>query len=130
MRSNPTKGDTKKYYEFHKDHSHHIDDCIQLRKEIEYLIKQGNLRRYIAPKDRNQAPPSPPRQPAPSQHQQPLGEINMIFREFAGGGGSSSSKKAHLRSIRSGETLEVHAMSKSPQLDTTITFSNSDMEGC
>ena len=42
----------------------------------------------------------------------------------------SSAKKAHLRSIISGETLEVQAVSKLPRLDNTITFSNSDMEGC
>ena len=34
-----------------------------------------------------------------------------------------------MRSIRSGETLEVQIVSKLPQLDTTITFSNFDMEG-
>ena len=33
-------------------------------------------------------------------------------------------------SIKSGETLEVQAVSKIPRLDTTITFSDSDMEGC
>ena len=54
----------------------------------------------------------------------------MISRGFTGGGESNSAKKAHLRSIRSGETLEVQAVSKFPWLDTTITFSNSDMEGC
>ena len=54
----------------------------------------------------------------------------MIFEGFAGGGESSSARKAHLRSIKSGETLEVQAVSKFPQLDTTITFSDSDMEGC
>ena len=53
----------------------------------------------------------------------------MIFGGFVGGGESSSAKKAHLRSIRSGETLEVQVVSKLPQLDTTITFSDSDMEG-
>ena len=36
----------------------------------------------------------------------------------------------HLRSIISGKTLEVQAVSKLPQLDTTITFLDSDMEGC
>ena len=46
-----------------------------------------------------------------------------------GGRESSSAKKAHLRSIRSGETLEIQAVSKLPRQDTTITFSNSDMEG-
>ena len=59
-----------------------------------------------------------------------MGEINFISGGFAGGRESSSTKKAHLRSIRSGETLEVQAVSKLPRLDTTITFSDSDMEGC
>ena len=54
----------------------------------------------------------------------------MISGGFAGGGESSSTRKAHLRSIRSGETLEVQVVSKFPRLDTTITFSDSDMEGC
>ena len=40
------------------------------------------------------------------------------------------SRKAHLRSIRSRETLEVQTVSKLPRLDTTITFSDFDMEGC
>ena len=54
----------------------------------------------------------------------------MIFRGFASDGESSSVTKAHLRNIRLGETLEVQIVSKLPQLDTTITFSDSDMEGC
>ena len=54
----------------------------------------------------------------------------MISEGFAGGGESSSARKAHLHSFRSGETLEVQAVSKLPQLDTTITFSDVDLEGC
>ena len=54
----------------------------------------------------------------------------MIFGGFAGGGESSSAKKAHLRSIRSTEVMEVQAVSKLPRLDTAITFSDSDLEGC
>ena len=54
----------------------------------------------------------------------------MIFEGFAGGGESSSAHKTHLLSIRTRETLEIQAVSKLPRLDTTITFSNSDMEGC
>ena len=34
MRSNPTKRDNTRYCEFHRDHGHRTDDCIQLRKEI------------------------------------------------------------------------------------------------
>ena len=54
----------------------------------------------------------------------------MISGGFAGGGESSSARKAHLRSIRSGEVMEVQAVSKLPRLNTAITFSDSDMEGC
>ena len=83
----------------------------------------------MAPEDRNQVPPPPPRQPAPTQHQQPLGDINVIFGGFAGGGESSLARKAHLHRIKSRETLEVQVVSKLPRLDITITFSDSDMEG-
>ena len=54
----------------------------------------------------------------------------MISGGFAGGRESRSAKKAHLRSIRSGEVLEVQVVSKLPRLDTTINFSGSYMEGC
>ena len=54
----------------------------------------------------------------------------MISGGFAGEGESSLARKAHLHSIRLGEMLEVQAVSKIPRLDTTITFSDSDMEGC
>ena len=54
----------------------------------------------------------------------------MISGGFAGGGESSLARKAHLRSIRSGEIAEVQAVSKLPRLDTSITFSDSDLEGC
>ena len=54
----------------------------------------------------------------------------MISKGFADGGESNSARKAHLRSIRPGKTLEVQAVFKLPRLDTTITFSDFNMEGC
>ena len=54
----------------------------------------------------------------------------MISGGFAGGGESSSARKAHLRSIRSAKVGEIQAVSKLPRLDTSITFSDSDLEGC
>ena len=84
----------------------------------------------MASEGRERVQPQPPRQPTPIQHQLPLGEIHVISRGFVGGGESNSARKAHLRSIRSGEALEVQTVSKLPRLDTTITFSDLDMEGC
>ena len=54
----------------------------------------------------------------------------MISGGFTGGGESRSARKAHLRSIMLGEVMEVQVVSKLPQLDTAITFSDSDLEGC
>ena len=54
----------------------------------------------------------------------------MILGGFAGGGESSSARKAHFCSIRSGKVMKVQEVSKLPRLDTAITFSNSDLEGC
>ena len=129
MRSDLAKRDNTKYCEFQWDHGHRTDDCIQLRKEIEYLIQRGHLRRYVASEGQDQVQPPPPRQPTLAQHQQPLGEIHVISGGFVGGEESSSASKAYLRSIRSRETLEIQAVSKLPWLDTTITFPDSDMQG-
>ena len=54
----------------------------------------------------------------------------MISGGFAGGGEFSSARKAHLCSIRSAKIGEIQAVSKLPRLDTSITFSDSDLEGC
>ena len=145
--SNEVRPHRKGYCEFHRDYGHRTDDCIQLKREIEYLIWRGYLRRFISPESQprnqpqnqpqnqaqNQAlakqPPPPPRQTT-TQHQQPLREIHVISGGFAGGGESSSARKAHLRSIRSAGIGEIQAVSKLPRLDTSITFSESDLEGC
>ena len=139
MKSDPTTRDNTRYCEFHRDYGHRTDDCIQLKREIEHLIRLEYLRRFISPENQpqnqaqNQAPaqqpPPPPRQTT-TQHQQPLGEIHVISGGFTGGGESSSARKAHLRNIRSTEIREIQAVSKLPRLDTSVTFSDSDLEGC
>ena len=137
MNSNPNTRDNTKYCEFHRDYGNRMDDCIQLKREIEYLIRRGYLRRFISPENQAQSQAQntgptqqlPPRQMT-TQHQQSLGEIQVIFGGFAGGGESSSARKAHLRSIRSVEIGEIQTVSKLPWLDTSITFSDSDLEGC
>ena len=135
MKSDPTTRDNTRYCDFHRDYGYLTDDYIQLKREIEYLIWRGYLRRFISPENQpqnqaqnqapDQQPPPPPRQTT-TQHQQPLGEIHVISGGFAGGGESSSAQKAHLRSIRSAEIGEIQAVSKLPRLNTSITFSDSD----
>ena len=40
MKTDVAKKDSTKYCEFHRDHGQRTDDCIHLRKEIEYLIRR------------------------------------------------------------------------------------------
>ena len=75
MKSDPATRDNTKYCEFHRDYGHRTDNCIQLKREIEYLIQRGYLRGFISPgsqaqnqaqshaQNQNQAPTqqSPPR---------------------------------------------------------------------
>ena len=114
MNSDPNTRNNTKYCEFHRDYGHRMDDCIQLKREIEYLIRRGYLRCFISPENQAQSQAQntgPPQQPPPrqmtTQHQQSLGEIQVISGGFAGGGESSSARKAHLRSIRSAEIGEI-----------------------
>ena len=86
IKLDPATRDNTKYCEFHRDYGHRTDNCIQLKREIEYLIKLGYLWRFISPGNQaqnqarsqalnqNQAPTQqpPPRQTT-TQHQQPLG---------------------------------------------------------
>ena len=53
MKTDPAKRDLTKYCEFNRDHEHRTDDCIQLMKEIEYLIRRGHLRRFVASEGRD-----------------------------------------------------------------------------
>ena len=137
MKSDPNARDNTKYCYFHRNYGHRTDDCKQLKIEIEYLIRRGYLRRFISPKiqaqnqAQNQTPTQqpPPRQTT-TQHQQSLGEIQVISGGFAGGGESNSARKAHLRSIRSAGIGEIQTVSQLPRLDTSITFSDSNLEGC
>lgn len=43
LSSLPHKWDQKKYCYFHKDHDHYIEECKDLKEQIEELIQNGKL---------------------------------------------------------------------------------------
>lgn len=47
MHTLPTR-DKSKYYDFHQDYGHTTKNCIQLKRAIERLIKEGNLKEYVS----------------------------------------------------------------------------------
>ena len=47
LHSSPNVGDKKKYCCFHKDHGHYIEDCRDLKEQIEELIWKGKLQKFL-----------------------------------------------------------------------------------
>jgi hypothetical protein len=45
--TDPDKRPRDKYCRFHRDHGHNTEDCYDLKRQIEELIKQGKLQRFI-----------------------------------------------------------------------------------
>ncbi|GJW90454.1 reverse transcriptase domain-containing protein [Tanacetum coccineum] len=41
------KRSNSKFYEFHNDKGHNTDECVQLKKQIEELVRAGKLSRFI-----------------------------------------------------------------------------------
>ena len=39
--------DKNKYSRFHQDHEHHTDECRHLKDQVETLIRQGKLQKYV-----------------------------------------------------------------------------------
>ncbi|XP_052199534.1 uncharacterized protein LOC127806348 [Diospyros lotus] len=48
MKAPANKRSKDKYCRFHRDHGHDIEECHQLKEEIQELINRGFLRRFVA----------------------------------------------------------------------------------
>ncbi|GJS03750.1 hypothetical protein Tco_0320258 [Tanacetum coccineum] len=53
------KRDPNKYCEFHADTGHSTDECMQLRKQINEMIKAGKLSQFIKELKQNDKPKAP-----------------------------------------------------------------------
>ena len=48
LKGDPSKRPRNKYCHFHRDHEHDTSDCYDLKQQIEALIRQGKLQRFIS----------------------------------------------------------------------------------
>ena len=48
LKGDPNKRSRAKYCRFHRDHGHDRVDCYNLKQQIEALIKQGKLQRFVS----------------------------------------------------------------------------------
>lgn len=53
LRIDPNAKDKMKYYAFHNDHGHKMEECVALRLEVLELLKRGHLSTYSVTKPRS-----------------------------------------------------------------------------
>ena len=110
LHSSPDVHDKKKYCRFHKDHGHYIEDCRDLKEQIDELIRKGKLQRFVkkgepsrskdddkdkcetSPRDKDHTPQFPPSM---------IREIKMIIGRPSIGGSFRYLKKSYQRQVNS-----------------------------
>ena len=56
LKGDPNRRSRDKYCCFHQDHDHDMADCYDLKQQIDALIKQGKLQKFVR-KERMDQPP-------------------------------------------------------------------------
>ena len=135
LHSSPNVQDKKKYCHFHKDHSHYIEDCIDLKEQTEELIQKGKLQKFVKKGDSSKS-----RGDDRDKHeaflrdedhmshrsQSIIGEIKTIT------GGPST--RGSFRSFKKLQQRQVNSIHKIPPLkqrriDKDILFTEEDARG-
>uniref|UniRef100_A0A2N9FUY8 Uncharacterized protein n=1 Tax=Fagus sylvatica TaxID=28930 RepID=A0A2N9FUY8_FAGSY len=131
LRSDPTKRSKDLYCRFHRDHGHTTEDCFALKQQIEALIRQGKLGKFVRQDKPEVRPESrPPRHEENKNRQEDrprdiIGEIRTIVGGLASGGASRSSRKAYARQAHN--ILVTQRSRKSLKMDDqVISFSEDD----
>ena len=119
---------------FHRDHGHTTENCYALKKQIETLIRQGKMRKFVRQDNQKARPePHPPRQVENKDRTEKhprdiIGEIRTIVGGLALGGTSRSSRKAYARQVHN--ILVTQRPKKNVKMDDqVISFSEDDGRG-
>uniref|UniRef100_A0A2N9EW67 Integrase catalytic domain-containing protein n=1 Tax=Fagus sylvatica TaxID=28930 RepID=A0A2N9EW67_FAGSY len=129
IRSDPNSRPKNLYCRFHRDHGHLTEDCVALKEQVETLIRQRKLQKYVS-RPNNARPPKPqgPKELTENPKPRIAEEIRTIVGGPAVGGISRTSRKAY--------TCQVHnifVVQRTPKnirlVDQIISFSEEDARG-
>jgi hypothetical protein len=129
IRSDPNSRPKNLYCRFHRDHKHLTEDCIALKEQVETLIRQGKLQKYVScPTSTHPTKPPAQKEQIENNRPGPVGEIRTIIKGPASGGTSRASRKAYTQQIHN--IMVVQRPPKNVCLDDqVISFSKEDARG-
>ena len=122
--------DKSKYCRFHQDHEHRTNKCKHLKYQVETLILQGKLQKFVRKSKpyRRQQRDEKDREPETGGKKTSIGEIRTILGGLVARGSSKSLKKAYAREVNSVHSqLPPSKTSRCSEPD--ITFSEKDTSG-
>ena len=100
LKGNPNKRPRDKYCRFHQDHEHDTANCYDLKQQIEALIRQGKLQRFVS-RERTDTPEEQAPRRENERPRPPIGDIRMIVGGIAVTGSSKKARKTYLRMVHS-----------------------------
>ncbi|XP_058087481.1 uncharacterized protein LOC131234562 [Magnolia sinica] len=95
MKVDTDQRDKRKYCCFHRDHGHNTNNCVNLKDEIETLIRKSHLRRYI--KEDKSTRREDRGKDQPSKTTEEPTDIRTIYGSSSGGGDLNRAHKAYSR---------------------------------
>ncbi|XP_050290502.1 uncharacterized protein LOC126728761 [Quercus robur] len=100
LKGDPNKRPRVEYCRFHRDHEHDTANCYDLKQQIEALIRQGKLQRFVSREKTDKPEEQTPRRE--NECPRPLIEdIRMIIGGTAAAGSSKKACKTYLRTVYS-----------------------------
>ncbi|XP_050289936.1 uncharacterized protein LOC126728109 [Quercus robur] len=99
LKGDPSKRQRDKYYCFHRDHRHDTADCYNLKQQIEALIRQGKLQRFVS-KEKADPPQGQTLRRENEHPRPPIADIRMIVGGMATSRSSKKARKTYLRIVQ------------------------------
>ena len=98
LKRDPSKRSRDNYCRFHRGHGHDTADCYDLKQQIEALIRQGKLQRFVS-KGRTDPPQEQAQQRENKRLRLPIGDIRMIVGGTTTSKLSKKARKTYLRVV-------------------------------
>ena len=99
LKSDPSKRSRNKYCRFHCDHDHDTADCYDLKQQIEALIREGKLQKFVS-KERMDTNLQEQALRRDNEHLRPsIRDIRMIVEGIVITGLSRKAQKTYLKMV-------------------------------